>query len=408
MVVAALPPTSVAGATLTIATHYTNEQLAPVNACFAEYERLNPSVSIVHRQLSYRDFLETLFMASIGGSVPDIYNLTSMWTAQLVESGSLAWPPPEILHFVQSTYLPRTRDALAFDGHVWGIPAEVNVYMLLYNKQLFTSARLTRPPVTWDELVQDAAKISRANRQGQLMINGFAFGPSSPMVVNPFLASLYSQKQSLFSPDRRSTQLTSASAREVLEGQVRLFRTRGTSLGATPNQFPSGTVGMMIVPNWYKNELLQSFGKRFADRVGVAPIPGGTNWRTVQYGFFWAVDAKSRSKTEAWKLLQWLNTPRAPGQRSCVGEMLIKLGALTGNQLDLKASSDELAHPFLKPFVDALSAGRALPLDSIPHSNEIEELLRSYIEEAWLGLLSPDEALREADASIRRVLRESD
>ena len=400
--------TSVAGTTLTIATHYTDEQRTPLTACLNEYERLNPGTTIVHRQLSYRDFLQTFFMARIGGSIPDIYNLASMWASQLVQSGSLATPPPEISNFVDREYLSRTRESMAMDGHVWGIPAEVNVYMLVYNKLLFAKAGLTRPPSTWDELVEDAAKISRSNRQGQLTVAGFGFGPDPAKVVNPFLALLFSHGQTLFSPDRRSTNLTSAAAHHVLEGEVRLFKTRGTSLGATPSQFPSGTLGMMIVPNWYKNELLQSLGERFTDEVGVAPIPGGPNWRTVQYGFFWAVDANSRNKVESWKLLHWLNTPHALGHRSCMGEMLFKLGALTGNKADLEASTAELGHPFMKPFAEALSSGRALPLDIISHSNEIEELLRSYIEEAWLGLRSPDEALREADTAIRSILRESD
>ena len=397
-----------AGTTLTIATHYTNEQRAPLTACFQDYERLNPGTTIIHRQLSYRDFLQTVFMARIGGSVPDIYNLATMWTAQLVQSGSLASPPGDVLDFVQQGYLSRTREAMAIGGHVWGIPSEVNVYMLLYNKRLFADAGLTRPPATWDELVRDADKISRINRQGQLTVAGFGFGPNPAMVVNPFLALLYSHGQSLFSADRRSTSLTSESARDVLEGQVRLFRTRGTSLGAAPSQFPSGTLGMMIVPNWYKNELLQALGERFTEKVGVAPIPGGANWRTVQYGFFWAVDANSSNKIEAWKLLKWLNTPQAPGRRSCMGDMLLRLGALTGNKSDLAASAEVVGHPFMKPFVDALSSGRALPLDSIRHSNEIEEILRSYIEESWLGLLPPDQALRQADVAILRILNESD
>ncbi len=409
MAVASRPETSAAAnITLTIATHYTNEQRAPLTACLDEYQRQNPGTKIVHRQLSYRDFLQTLFMASIGGAVPDIYNLASMWTAQLVQSGSLASPPPDILDFVEHDYLSRTREAMAVDGHVWGIPAEANVYMLLYNKSLFAGAGLRRPPSTWDELVQDASLISKRNRQGHLTISGFAFGPNPAMVVYPFLALLYSRGQQLFSPDRRTTNLNSAAALQVLAGEVKLFQTGGTTLGAIPSQFPSGTVGMMIVPNWYKNELLQSFGDSFPDQVGVAPIPGGPDWKTVQYGFFWGVDSKSQNKIAAWKLLKWLNAPQIAGHRSCTGEMLLRLGALTGNTSDLAASAKELQHPFMRPFVDALAAGRALPLDSIPHSNEIEEVLRSYIEEAWLGLLPPEQALRKADAAVQRILHASD
>jgi multiple sugar transport system substrate-binding protein len=393
--------------TLTIATHYTNEQRAPLTACFQEYERLNPGTTILHRQLSYRDFLQTLFMARIGGTAPDIYNLSTIWTAQLVQSDSLAVPPQEVSDFVKREYLEETREAMTTGGHVWGIPSEVNVYMLVYNKLLFARAGLNRPPATWDELVADAVKISKTNRQGQLTTAGFGFGPSPTQAVSPFLALLYSSGEPLFAADQRSTNLTTGAARSILEGQVRLFRAKGTNIGVTPTQFPSGSLGMMIVPNWWKQELLQGLRQRFAETVGVAPIPGGVNWRTVQYGFYWAVDAKSRHAGEAWKLLEWLNTARA-GHRSCVGEMLLGLGSLTGNKADLAASEKEIGDPFMKPFADALADGRALPEGTIPHANEIEVLMRSYIEEAWLGLLPPGKALDEADAIIRMILQESE
>jgi multiple sugar transport system substrate-binding protein len=345
-------------------------------------------------------------MARIGGTPPDIYNLQTVWTAGLVGSGALAAPPNQVTDFVDRDYLRETREAMTSNGRIWGIPAEVNVYLLVYNKKLFARAGVTRPPATWDELVRDAEKISVVNRQGQLTTAGFAFGPTPAQAVNPFLAQLYSNGETLFSADRRSTNLMSLAARQALEGQVALFRTRGTSEGSTPYQFPSGSIGMMIVPNWYKKQLVQALGQGFSEMVGVAPIPGGPNWKTVQYGFFWAVDANSPHAAEAWAFLNWLNSPREGGRRSCDGEMLMGLGALTGNKNDLAASAAELADPFMKPFADALSSGRALPELSIPHANEIEDLLRSYLEEAWLGVRSPYDALRDADTNIRMILEE--
>ncbi|MBE7157153.1 MAG: extracellular solute-binding protein [Rhodospirillales bacterium] len=394
--------------TLTIATHYNNEQRAPLTACLVEYEKLHPGTTIIHRQLSYRDILQTVFMARLGGSVPDIYYLADSWTSQLVGSGALAVPPPDIAHFIESQYLKETRESMSSAGRIWGIPAEVAVYMLVYNRQLFTEAGVAQPPGDWNALVEAARRIARSNRQGQLTVSGFAFGPNPAMGVNPFLAMLYSRGQKLFTPDGRGTNLISPIAVDILAGQARLFSTHAVSLEAAPAFFPGGVVGMMIVPNWYKNDLRQSLGEHFTDKVGVAPIPGGPNWRTVQYGFFWAVDAKSPEQRAAWNLLKWLNSPHGANGRSCTGDMLMRLGALTGNRADLQASANELNTAFMKPFVDALSSGRALPLESTPHASEVESLLRSYLEEAWLGMLSPQEALRQADAGIRSILRNTD
>ena len=396
------------GTTLTIATHYTDDQRKPLTACLRQYEELHPGTTIIHRQLSYRDMLQTLFMSRMSGQPPDIYSLSTVWTKQLVDSGALATAPSEINEFVTHNYLPNTVDGMVSKGRLWGIPSEVDVYMLVYNKILFARAGIARPPTTLDEMVQDAVRIAKSNRQGQLTTAGFAFGPSQNQIVGPFLTLLYSAGESLFTPDGKATNLKSVAARNALEGEMRLFQLHGTSWGYTPYQFPSGAIGMMVVPNWFQKQLHQGLDTRLDEAVAVAPIPGGANWRTVQYGFFWSVDATSPHPAEAWALLKWLNTARAPGGRSCVGDMLLELGALTGNRADLAASTAELKNPFMQPFVEALSSGRALPQTSVAHANEIETLLANHLERALLGVVPADRALSESDAQIRRILEEKE
>ena len=394
--------------TLTLATHYTDDQRAPLTACLREYQQLHPEITIVHTQLSFRDMLQTVFMSRLGGKPPDLYNLSTTWAKQLVDNGALASPPPAVSDYVRQSYLPNTVDAITAGGRVWGIPSETDVYMLVYNKLLFARAGITRPPATAEEWVGDAARISKANRQGQLVTSGFSFGSSQNQIVAPFLTLLYSNGERLFSSDQRSTNLTTPAARRALRSEVEMFRTRGAAWGTVPYQFPSGALGMMIVPNWFQRSLHQGLENRFAETVAVAPIPGGPNWRTLQYGFFWTVDAKSAHPAEAWALLKWLNTAQQTGGRSCVGTMLMELGGLSGNRQDLAASSAELLNPFMQPFVDALSSGRALSQPSIPHANEIEALLGKYLERAMLGVLSTDQALQDMDAAIRLILEEKE
>jgi multiple sugar transport system substrate-binding protein len=164
---------------------------------------------------------------------------------------------------------------------------------------------------------------------------------------------------------------------------------------------------MMITANWFKDTLRQGLGDKFAETVGVAPIPGGPDWRTYQYSFYYGVDARSPSKTEAWRLLRWLNAPQEAGKRSCVGDMLTTMGGLTANKPDIAASQAEINDPFTRPYVEAISSGRAISEKNVPQASEIEVALRGAIEEAWLGRKTPQDALTSANAQIESVLQEA-
>jgi len=136
----------------------------------------------------------------------------------------------------------------------------------------------------------------------------------------------------------------------------------------------------------------------------VAPIPAGENWNSMQYAFFFGVDANSDVQAEAWDFLTWLNTSQTEGEASCMGQMLVGLGALTSNEADIAASQDELGDSYTAPFVEALE--RSVTEPNVVQAAEIERILQGYIERAWAGELSAEEALTQADAEIREILAE--
>ncbi|MBV9538559.1 MAG: extracellular solute-binding protein, partial [Acidisphaera sp.] len=235
---------------------------------------------------------------------------------------------------------------------------------------------------------------------------GYAFGPTAANGVHPFLALLASRGVSLFKPDLKGTNLTSEAAIDVLAGERRLFAQGSTDNAIQVRDFPSGAAAMIIYANWSKQMMQQAFGAATDDTVGVAPIPAGPDWRTLQYGFFWAVDANSPRKAAAWALLQWLNAPHGASGRSCTGDFLVALGGLTGNKADI-AASPEYRDAFSKPFVDAIASGRAVAAPNVLHATEIQQVLRTAIGRAWSGEQTPAAALADADRQITGLLAES-
>lgn len=361
-------------------------------------------MQIVHQQIPYGDYLQTILTARIGGQTPDILHVYSIWAAQLVHNGILAAPPEETLAFIRDNYVANTVDAVTIQGQVWGIPTEVSNYLLVYNKRLLQEAGYDAPPSTWDELLEIAEATTERDAQGRLTRAGFAFGPTVANVVHPYLTLLYSKGVDLFTEDFSATNLTTPEAIEALEQQVRLFEAGVADFSLPVAEFQAGDVAMTIQAVWTKGGHREAFGEAFEETVGVAPIPMGDAWRSLQYAFFYGVDAGSPNQDEAWRFLEWLNTAQEAGETSCMGAMLVDLGALTANTTDIEAAQDELGDAFSAPFVEALA--RSVTEPNVIQAAEIQAILQTYIERAWRGELSPEAALTQADQEISTILAE--
>lgn len=396
-----------AAQTITVATHYPTENIAVLEPCFERYQQ-ETGVEVVHQQIPYGDYLQTILTARLGGQSPDIYHVYSIWAAQLVDNGLLAVPPEDVLAFIGDNYVANTVDAVTIDDQVWGVPTEVANYLLVYNKKLFQEAGITAPPTTWDELTEIAAATTKRDAQGRATQIGYAdYYPSVAGVVHRYLTSLYSKGVDLFNEDFTATNLTSPEAVEALQERVALFEAGSADLSVDSDAFAAGDVAMTIQASWQEGSYREVFGDAFEDTVGVSQIPMGDDWRSLQYAFFYGVDANSDVQDEAWAFIRWLNSQesaKAEGGPSCMGEMLVGLGALTANNADIEAAGEELGDFFSAPFAAALE--RSITEPNVIQASEIETIMQTYLVQAYRGDLTPEDALAQADEEITAILAE--
>jgi len=392
--------------TIRVAAHYNSRQIAPMLACFRQYEAQHPGIRIDYQQVSYQDFFQTVMIARAGQSPVDIYNLYSIWAPQMIGTGALDVPPPEIDRFVRANYTAATTNAATIKGRLWGIPTGVSIYQLVYNKKLFAAAGFTAPPRTLDEMATMAAAMTKKNRQGNILVAGYATDLSGADIAHSFYAELYAAGGAPYTADMRHTNLRSPVAVAILARQAELFRRAITSYSVQSVDFGGGNVGMTIMANWMKDTLQASLGSRFDETVGVAPIPSDGPGGTMLYSFFWGVDAASKHKQMSWDLLRWLNSPRPNGAMSCTGSMLAGMGDLTGNRADMAAMRAKIGDPFSQQFVRALNAPGAVSQANLWHADEIDRLLKFDIQLALAGRMTPAAALAAADRDITAILAE--
>jgi ABC-type sugar transport system permease subunit/ABC-type glycerol-3-phosphate transport system substrate-binding protein len=220
------------------------------------------------------------------------------------------------------------------EKHVFAIPDSTDDRALFYNKALFREAGIVdskgnpKPPRTWDELLQDAIKLTKYNPDGTINRIGFI-----PNYGNSWLYLYAWQNDGEFmSPDGKRCTMNAKPNVEALAYMVKVYDALGGidkisafQSGFQPNEldpFLTGKVAMKIDGSWvpasiarYKPDL--DFG------VAPAPVPADRYYHRGRFahdkdtfvtwagGFSYAIPRGARHIEAAWEFIKWMTSPQA-------------------------------------------------------------------------------------------------
>lgn len=393
--------------TLTVAMH--SQAYTPAfSKLLDEYHQLHPNISFKVETVPFANYLNKILISHMSGNPPDMYYLYSLWGVQLERAGIISRPPASIADAVKSSYTRVAVHGVTLDHAIWGIPTEIDDYMLVYNKKLLAQAGYKTPPATWAQLLAMAKKLTRYGANGQITQYGFAFLAGwDSAVVHPYLALLYSNGGSYLTPGFKSCALNSPAAVQALQDEVALFSEKATNSSASVFNFPAGHIAMEIIfPSTFEPQFKAVLKNKFSATVGVAPIPRLKTHKTLVYTWFWGVDSQSQHKAADWAFLRWLNMHVSPSTHTTLmGYYLVhQVAAMPSNRVDL-ASGMVQKDPFLRAFASDLP--HAVPEPNVDYGEEIKTILMNHIEAAWFGKESPKQALARACAEIDPILRQN-
>jgi multiple sugar transport system substrate-binding protein len=407
---------------LVILTHWGEQNLLDVfQPLIDEYQQQNPNVTIELQTVAFAELLNRITTGQLGGDTPDAFHFYNLWLPEFAGSNLLATPPEDVISDIQQSYPEGTVNGASFDGQIWGYPTEVNVWQLLYNKQLLEDAGITNPPETWDEFREAAAAVTEQGTPGLVLLEGWDSG-----VVHPWTSLLWSNGGEYVAEDASEALFNGQEGVDTLQLQLDMINDGSAITGTLEDaDFLNGQAAMMFMPNFYGADLRAGV-QGGIENVGVAPIPHteGNESTALQYEWLWGVSQASEHGEEAWRFLQWLNSPRAGGAAAAstpagtaaspvaggvasspMGDFLTTgLNAIPGRTTDQEAHQDVVGDPFVAPFVEALETARTEPI--IAGAQEIKTALQTQIESAWAGQKTPDQALNDAADEANRILAE--
>ncbi|HEX3964854.1 MAG TPA: extracellular solute-binding protein [Trebonia sp.] len=401
--------------TISYMTNWAPAQVKQLEAVAAKFHEQNPKVTVQVEAVPFANLLSTVETQGASPDGPAIAGVYDLWLPQLITTGIAAKAPANIASMVHQDWPANLADDVSQSGSTYGIPSEVDLYALNYNKELFKQAGISSPPTTWSELISDAAKLTNKakGQQGFGVISNWAAG-----VDHPFLSLAASNGGSLLTSNKTSAALTSPNVEAVADLYQKLISAGSTvttmstanadTTGPYLDNFANGKTAMIIMANWWESALQQTMGSNFQN-VGTAPIPvgpSGTKSSSISYAWLNMVNAhvSSAEQQAAWEFLQYLNSPSS-GQNgsSAMGDILLGQGILPSRTSDLAAHRAELSSPFIKTYVDEIP--EATPFPTTLGGEAASDALQTSIENLIFGRATPSSSMATASQAVDSALQ---
>ena len=402
-------------AEISFLTHWGPDTSVKLEAAASTYTAAHPETTITVRAVPFGDLLTTLRSSGGGAGGATIAGIYDALLPDLARDQLVAPAPEAVAADVKANWPAGVVAAASIGGILYGVPNEIDVYALNYNKRLFTEAGLdpNAPPKTWDEFLAAAEKLTDASKgqQGFGMINSWAAG-----VLHPFASLLVSNGGDLVvdgKPALDSPQATETFA--LYENLVKsgysvpaMATADANTTGPFLDNFVSGKTGMIIMANWWESALKAGMGDAFAD-IATAPIPvgpSGDTARSISYSWMTVVNAQASAEEQqaAWDFLVWLNGPESgPDGASAMGDILMSMGILPSRTSDVEAFSDRLASDeFLKGYTETLANAKPFPV--VLGGQEFSEALQQQLEAIQFGQATAADAQANAQADGTEIL----
>lgn len=378
---------------------------------FSAFKLIKDGIRINYRQFSYEDYEKALVDALAAGTGPDLVMIHHTWLAKHRDKLT---PMPDSsgsreIHYLtsadfQNQFVEVAYKDLVFENQIYAIPLYIDTLAVFYNKDMFNTAAITKPPKDWEDFSKDTELLTKLDSSGNIIQAGAAMGTSKNINRSTdILSALFLQNGTKMTnaSNTSATFTRSVSAVRVGENALEYYvdfanskksvYTWNDSQHYSIDAFIEGKVAMMLN---YSHQIPVIRGRFERLNFSVAPLPQFSELDAKNYANYFAVGVSNQSKNKAaaWRFLNflaskdgslaYLNKTNRPSARRDV--------------IDLQRND-----PQLSVFaVQALSAKSWFQIDN----NAIDNIFADMIGDVNLGRATVRAALRAAESKINVLM----
>ena len=369
-------------------------------------------IDIDYRVLPYADTRKQILTAMAGRTPVDLISVDQIWLGEFAEGKFLS----DLSNLTQSwnrssEWFKTNWDGGIYNGKVYGIWAWTDVRAMWYWKDLLNQSGVSPDSLrTWNGYIEAAKKIENATKDKGVQAMHLVGASHSPDMWYPYLWMLggeivkqksgHPQKGTYWFPAYNSTQ--GVKALEFLRDQVKA--------GIKPQinhfwgkEFADKKFAVMLEGSWLLGHFPRNESKNFDKSVGMIPMfpvpKEGDTSATMMGGWMLGIPETSTNKALSWELLTIMIQP------DVLAPMLANYAYLpTQKPIAEGTYSTQLNStiPYYKELISMLAIGHSRP--SIAEYPQLADNIRQAIDEVYLGVKEPKQALDDAAKKSAEVL----
>ena len=378
---------------------------------FAEFEA-KTSIKVEAVAMDYDTMQQKIFAAAAGKNIGDILFVDDSWIPGFLKEEMLEPVADAKAKAWLAAVSPEIKELADYGkGRMWGyLQYGIDVYGLTWNKEQFKEAGLDpeKPPKTWGEFRDYAKKLTKRDAQGNITRVGYAIrhvGQPHGIVHKHFWA-IYGAGAALIDDHRAlrggKTLINTPGGKAALQLVLDMLNVdKSTSLNFPDPRaaFLKGIASMQISETVSIRARQPKEAPDLKWGMTLPPVPkAGDKPATNLGGWFYSVPKQAKNKAEAWRAIEWINSPEKDF------ELCKKYGA-SPRYLANWGKEPFKSDPYDQGLKQLYPYGKKLPINL--GFNGIMDATGNAIQKVWHGEATVDAALAEAEKLANQAIADA-
>ena len=362
----------------------------------AEFEETHPNIKIKIDTVTTESPWQRVVMATRAGNPPDVWESYNTYEAA---TAGFAQPLDDFIaqeggEAYSNQFAPTAWGMGTFKESQYAIPWRTGAIVMFINDACLQKADLEPPPDTWTwDVFLDYATAMTDAQAGQY---GYGISGSTTASYTDWEAIAWMITNGAKQIDVERAVFNSPEGVEALQFVVDLMNKHKvmpagvTSMDVVDllNLLGQDKLCMVMDGPWFKGFLQGTYPDT---KFHMQTLPIKKQLGSVSGGTTLIMHPASMHKAEAWEFIRWMTSEEAD-RKWAIGTSSIPANV---NAMDDPMFTDD---PLMAVAIRAVTSPTTLTYNLYPEMNNQNQILRNYLQEVYLGQMTPKDAMDKAAA----------